>query len=333
MRADLVIFDCDGVLVDTEPIAVRVSVGVGAELGWAITEAEVVELFVGRSAASISGVIAERVGMAGAAEWERRFVERHTAAMSAELTAVAGIEEALDTLDAAGLPYCVASSGTHEKMRHTLGHTGLYDRFAGRIFSATEVVNGKPAPDLFLHAASSMGVRPETAVVVEDSRYGIQAARAAGIALLRLRGRRHPHHLAGRRLHHHRPPHARPTGLDHPAPRRRGTPDLGRPRSNRPKTPRHTAYRAATAVWAGEKSPVDNLAEWVPSVDNFGALGLQLRTARPSGDKHPVDGWGRSEQPPIYSLPGDGGGVDPQRSLLWTEWGLELVGFLAGVGG
>ncbi|MBM7776098.1 HAD superfamily hydrolase (TIGR01509 family) [Actinokineospora baliensis] len=179
MRPDLVIFDCDGVLVDSEPIAVRANVAVGADLGWAITEAEVVDLFVGRSAVSIAGVIAGRVGASAAVEWERRFAELHGAALASELTAVAGVVEVLDALDAAGVPYCVASSGTHEKMRGTLGVTGLYPRFAGRIFSATEVAEGKPAPDLFLHAARRLG--GARAVVVEDSRYGARAARAAGM--------------------------------------------------------------------------------------------------------------------------------------------------------
>ena len=89
-----------------------------------------------------------------------------------------GVVDALDTIT---VPSCVASSGTHEKMRFTLGLTGLYERFAGRIFSVSEVARGKPAPDLFLHAASRMAVPPERCAVVEDSRYGVEAARAAGM--------------------------------------------------------------------------------------------------------------------------------------------------------
>jgi HAD superfamily hydrolase (TIGR01509 family) len=96
---------------------------------------------------------------------------------------VPGIVEALDTI-MPKLESCVASSGSHAKMRHTLGRTGLYDRFSGRIFSAEEVAHGKPAPDLFLHAAASMGVPPEHCVVVEDSRHGVRAARAAGMRSL-----------------------------------------------------------------------------------------------------------------------------------------------------
>ncbi|RKN13301.1 HAD family hydrolase [Micromonospora musae] len=174
----LVIFDCDGVLVDSERIAVRVNIALGAELGWPLTEAEVIERFIGRSSMSIGEQIAARLGRGVADTWADRFDLAHRQAVDAGLTAVDGINDALDEITQ---PTCVASSGTHEKMRHTLGRTGLYRRFEGRIFSATEVAHGKPAPDLFLHAAATMGVPPAACVVVEDSQYGVQAARAAGM--------------------------------------------------------------------------------------------------------------------------------------------------------
>ncbi|MEV7726859.1 HAD family hydrolase [Streptomyces sp. NPDC087917] len=181
---ELVVFDCDGVLVDSEPIAVRTHVALGAELGWPLGEAEVMERFVGRSTTSIGEQIAERVGPDTARIWDERFREEHARAVDSGLTSVDGIEEALDGLEAAGLgprQWCIASSGSHDKMRHTLGRVGLYERFEGRIFSAHEVERGKPAPDLFLHAARSMGVDPALCAVVEDSRFGIQAATAAGM--------------------------------------------------------------------------------------------------------------------------------------------------------
>lgn len=174
----LVIFDCDGVLVDSERIAVRVNIALGAELGWPLTEAEVIERFIGRSSMSIGEQIAARLGQSVAAIWADRFDLAHREAVDAGLTAVDGINDALDEITQLT---CVASSGTHEKMRHTLVRTGLYPRFEGRIFSATEVAHGKPAPDLFLHAAATMGVPPGACVVVEDSQYGVQAARAAGM--------------------------------------------------------------------------------------------------------------------------------------------------------
>ncbi len=174
----LVIFDCDGVLVDIERIAARVQVGLGAELGWPLTEDEVVDRFMGRSPAAIHEQIAAQLGPDTAAIWSERFEQLHREAVDAELAPVDGLPEALDALT---LPTCVASNGSHDKMRHTLGRTGLYERFAGRIYSATEVSRGKPAPDLFLHAAQQMGVDPEACVVVEDSQPGVHAARAAGM--------------------------------------------------------------------------------------------------------------------------------------------------------
>ncbi|MGA5816694.1 HAD family hydrolase [Kitasatospora sp. NPDC094028] len=178
---ELVIFDCDGVLVDSEVIAVRVVGRLVAELGWPLTEAEVIEKFVGRSEAANHAMLAERLGEEAATVFDKRFRELHAEAVDAELTPVDGLPQALDAIT---LPTCVASSGTHEKMRHTLGRTGLYGRFEGRIFSATEVGRGKPAPDLFLHAARSMGVDPAACVVVEDSGPGVTAARAAGMRAL-----------------------------------------------------------------------------------------------------------------------------------------------------
>ncbi|MFD9304997.1 HAD family hydrolase [Streptomyces sp. NPDC060048] len=175
---ELVIFDCDGVLVDSERIAARVQVALGAELGWPLTEDEVVDRFIGRSNASIGEQVAARLGPETAALWSKRFEQLHREAVDTGLSPVDGLPEALDAIN---LPTCVASSGSHEKMRHTLGRTGLYERFEGRIHSATEVPRGKPAPDLFLYAARQMGVDPAACVVVEDSRPGVQAARAAGM--------------------------------------------------------------------------------------------------------------------------------------------------------
>ncbi|MEU3701171.1 HAD family hydrolase [Streptomyces anulatus] len=176
---ELVIFDCDGVLVDSERIAVRVDAFVLAELGWELTEAEIIDRFMGRSSQSMTRQMEEHLGRCLPADWEEEFKPLYNDALAAELTPVQGIVDALDALT--HLPTCVASSGSHDKMRFTLGITGLYPRFEGRIFSATEVEHGKPAPDLFLHAARQMGVAPEACAVVEDSQYGLQAARAAGM--------------------------------------------------------------------------------------------------------------------------------------------------------
>ena len=177
-QIQLVIFDCDGVLVDSEPISVRTDVQVLEELGWPLTAEEIVERFVGRTHEDMVAEIEAKIGRPLAADWEDRFGHLYRDAFEAELKPVDGIVEALDRIT---IPTCVASSGGHDRLRFTLGLTGLYDRFEGRIFSASEVANGKPAPDLFLHAAERMDVEPQNCAVVEDSRYGVEAARAAGM--------------------------------------------------------------------------------------------------------------------------------------------------------
>ena len=183
----LVVFDCDGVLVDSERLAVRVEARLIGELGWPITESEVLERFVGRTDSFIHGEIERFLGRS-VPEWTERYTTDLHEAFVSELTAVPGVAAALDPIESSGFATCVASSGTHEKMRLTLGITGLYRRFEGRIHSATEVEHGKPAPDLFLHAAAAMGFTPDRCVVVEDSRSGVQAARAAGMRSLGFAG-------------------------------------------------------------------------------------------------------------------------------------------------
>ena len=175
---DVVIFDCDGVLIDSERIAVRVDAEILGELGWELTEAEIIERFMGRDDAYMRGEIEAAIGRPLDVDWVADVRPRYRRAMEAELTPVDGIVEALDRILT---PTCVASSSTHEHLQFALGLTGLLARFDGRIFSATEVPNGKPAPDLFLHAAATLGVPPDRCAVIEDSRYGVEAARAAGM--------------------------------------------------------------------------------------------------------------------------------------------------------
>lgn len=182
---ELVIFDCDGVLIDSERLAVKVDVAMLRELGWPLSEAEVIERFVGRSDRDTRAAIEAHLGRALPADWDAQINRLYREAFAAELEAVEGIADALDRIS---LPTCVASSGTHEHLRYTLGLTGLHERFAGRIFSAEDVRAGKPAPDLFLHAAERMGSSPARCVVVEDSRSGVQAARAAGMRVLAFAG-------------------------------------------------------------------------------------------------------------------------------------------------
>jgi HAD superfamily hydrolase (TIGR01509 family) len=180
----LVIFDCDGVLVDTERLSVSVDTRVLAHLGLPMSHEEVVDRFVGRTESYWRAEIERELGREIAAREFEAFDPWYREAFEAELQPIEHVTELLNALDGAGIPTCVASSGSHERMRFTLGHTGLYDRFAGRIFSATEVAEGKPSPLLFLHAAEQMETRPAQCLVVEDSRFGVQAAAAAGMPVV-----------------------------------------------------------------------------------------------------------------------------------------------------
>ena len=192
---ELVIFDCDGVLVDSERLAIRVEAEYLAELGWPLSEAEIVERFMGRTTEFMDEAIEAQLGSRLPTDWKDQFQRRYLEAYAADLAPVDGITEALDRIT---VPTCVASSGSHDKIRFTLGHTGLYERFEGRIFSGYEVAAGKPAPDLFLHAAATMGADPARCAVVEDTRWGVLAARAAGMrAFGYAGGLTPPEHLEG----------------------------------------------------------------------------------------------------------------------------------------
>ncbi len=180
-----VIFDCDGVLIDSEPISNATLAEVLTEIGLPTTREESVEAFLGRSWEHAVAVVTERLGEAPPADLHDRYRRRLFARFDAELEPVLGIADALDQLDAAGIGRCVASSGTHERIRHGLAVAGLLAYFTdAQIFSAQDVAHGKPAPDLFLHAAERMGFAPERTVVVEDSPAGVRAGVAAGMAVL-----------------------------------------------------------------------------------------------------------------------------------------------------
>ncbi|BCH27996.1 haloacid dehalogenase [Mesorhizobium sp. L-8-3] len=180
MVPDLVIFDCDGVLVDTEgPGNLRLSQWL-TEAGYAISYEDCRKRFSGRSMTSVQAEV-EAEGVPLGAD----FVERWNLALpdlfAAGVDTIPNVRGFIDEVQAASLPYCVATSARLSKMQITLGVTGLLPLFAGRMFSATMVARGKPFPDLFLHAASVMGFAPERCVVVEDSVAGTQAGIAAGM--------------------------------------------------------------------------------------------------------------------------------------------------------
>ncbi|MFE6522103.1 HAD family hydrolase [Streptomyces sp. NPDC057794] len=182
MRYDLVIFDNDGVLVDSEPISNGLLAAYLTELGHPTTYEDSLRDYMGAAMHRVHDLVAERTGQRLPADFDDVFHARVFAAFEQELKPVPGVEEVLQKLVADSVPYCVASSGSHERIR--VGHrtTGL-DRWfdEGRIFSSQDVGRGKPAPDLFLYAAERMGVAPERCAVVEDSPLGVQAAMAAGM--------------------------------------------------------------------------------------------------------------------------------------------------------
>lgn len=180
----LVIFDCDGVLVDTEPVANRALARVLGECGYDISYEECRRLFVGRTMQAVQAHVERETGRSLAADWPDYIRDETLKAFGEGIEPVAGAEAALRELAARGRPYCVASSGKFEKMRFTLGRTGLLPLVEEVLFSAEEVAQGKPAPDLFLHAASRMGHAAESCIVIEDSVPGVQAGIAAGMRVI-----------------------------------------------------------------------------------------------------------------------------------------------------
>ncbi|MFD8427857.1 HAD family hydrolase [Streptomyces coelicoflavus] len=182
MRYDLVIFDNDGVLVDSEPISNRLLAGYLTELGHPTSYEDSLRDYMGGAMHRVHDLVLERTGRRLPEDFDDVFHGRVFAAFERELEPVPGAVGVLEKLAADGVAYCVASSGSHERIR--VGHrkAGL-DRWFddGRIFSSQDVGRGKPAPDLFLHAAGRMGVAPERCAVIEDSPLGVQAAVAAGM--------------------------------------------------------------------------------------------------------------------------------------------------------
>lgn len=182
MGYDLVIFDNDGVLVDSEPLANSILAGYLTELGHPTSYEESLRDYMGAAVHRVHDLVLERTGERLPADFDGNLYARTFAAFERELKPVPGVEGVLGALIESGMSYCLASSGSHERIR--VGHraAGLDEWFEEEwIFSSEDVGKGKPAPDLFLHAARSMGVEPARCVVVEDSPLGIQAAVAAGM--------------------------------------------------------------------------------------------------------------------------------------------------------
>ncbi|MEO3997347.1 HAD family phosphatase [Mesorhizobium sp. CAU 1732] len=186
MRPGLVIFDCDGILVDTEETANRVLCAWLTEGGYPVSYEECRRVFSGTSMVSVQQRIeanGHRLGFDLADRW---YASIDT--IFSTVTAVPHIETVVEALREAGIPWCVASSARVDKMHLTLGATGLMSHFGHALYSATMVERGKPFPDLFLHAAKEMGFDPADCVVIEDSVPGTEAGIAAGMRVFSYAG-------------------------------------------------------------------------------------------------------------------------------------------------
>jgi len=188
----LVIFDCDGVLVDSEPLANTCFARALRREGLDWSVEDTMRRLIGRSMKSCVAIVEGELGRALPMDFvDRLQTDTLQVFRDAPLQTVPGVVEAIDAIEAAGIATCVASSGGLDKMRVTLGIAGLWSRFEGRIFSSSQVPRGKPYPDLFLHAAIQMNEQPFACTVVEDSLPGIEAARAAGMRALAYVGAPH----------------------------------------------------------------------------------------------------------------------------------------------
>jgi HAD superfamily hydrolase (TIGR01509 family) len=199
-RFDLVIFDCDGVLIDSEPIANRAHAEILAACSYTIGEEELARRFCGVSDADMLATIEREWGQALPESYAQRVAALLAREYRRSLQPIAGIHQALAGLT---LPVCVASSGTPERIRLGLESVDLFDCFAPNLFSAAMVARGKPAPDIFLYAAERMGADPRRCLVIEDSLAGVDAAAAAGMTAIGFCGGSHcgPQHGAGLRAH------------------------------------------------------------------------------------------------------------------------------------
>ena len=174
-KPKLVIFDCDGVLVDSEPIFNRVLheflLSCGAELSFS----ECCNTFTGKNKDAVEDFLSAK-GLFIPENWSDQFYRQALEALGREVTPIRGVETVIEELSAAGVKLCVASNGIQAKMEVTLSRTQLLSRFEGNIFSAYDIGLSKPAPDVFLHAAQSNGCQPSDCVVIEDSPSGFEAA-------------------------------------------------------------------------------------------------------------------------------------------------------------
>lgn len=192
---DAILFDCDGVLVDSEPLVNRLIWQMLNELGIDISLEDSTKRFLGKAIREELDAIAAMRGAPLPPNWLSTFHARRNALLEAEVQAVPHVADAIEALSALGLPMAVASGADRMKVELQLNRTGLIRRFQptdARIFSATEVEHSKPAPDVYLLAARRLGVAPSRCVVIEDSPTGVTAGHTAGMTVLAYAGRNAP---------------------------------------------------------------------------------------------------------------------------------------------
>lgn len=187
----LAIFDFDGVIADSEIIALAELRACLAEYGLHLPIETLMDRFLGASLASITAALAAHTGAAVPEGFRDAWYDRLFARYARELQPVPGILAVFDRLETAGIDYCIASGSSHRRLGFALHCLGLTERFAGRAFSAEDVAEGKPAPDLMLFAAAQRGVAPENCLVIEDATSGVTAAQRAGMRAIGFVGGRH----------------------------------------------------------------------------------------------------------------------------------------------
>jgi HAD superfamily hydrolase (TIGR01509 family) len=185
---DLVIFDCDGVLIDSEVISAHMLIGTLADHGVSVDMAYVAEHFLGRSYPTVLKQVRTEFGIDLPDSFEEDYRQRLLDAFECELKIMPDVRGVIENL---GVPYALATSSSPRRLAMSMALTGLADLFAGRMFTASEVSRGKPAPDLFYHVAAKMGVQPAQCLVIEDSLNGILAGQAAGMEVWRFTGGSH----------------------------------------------------------------------------------------------------------------------------------------------
>ena len=198
----LIIFDCDGVLVDSETLENDIVAQCLSDVGLPMTGAQARQCYIGLSSSGLIASVEAELGRRLPSEWLSNYQAVSHRRLADEVDAIIGVVAALDAIEAMDFTTAVASSGEHAKMKITLGRTGLYERYKGRIFSAEDVARGKPSPDVYLLAATTLGHAAEKSLAVEDSPNGVRAAVAAGMTCFGYAAQIDPAHLCAAGAHH-----------------------------------------------------------------------------------------------------------------------------------